>query len=84
MPPIAVLGGLLINTSYIISPATVQVPGTEWCEKALVWLSINMPTGSTKSALYLYLHTVIIKVRERWTRIQFYHRPTVADISSTP
>ena len=65
MPPIAVLGGLLINTSYIISPATVQVPGTEWCEKALVWLSINMPTGSTKSALYQYLHTVIIKVRER-------------------
>ena len=52
-------------TSYLISPAIVQVPGTEWSERALVWLCINMPTGSTKSALYQYLHSIIIKVRGR-------------------
>ena len=52
-------------TSYMMSPAIVRVPGTEWSERALVWLSINMPTGSTKSALYKYLHTIIIHVRER-------------------
>ena len=55
----------MILTSYGISPATVHVPRTEWCEKALVWLSINMPTGSNKSALYQYLYIVIPRVRER-------------------
>ena len=65
IPPTAVLGGLVICTSYIISPSIVQVPGTEWSERALVWLSINMPTGSTKSALYQYLHNIIVKVREK-------------------
>ncbi len=49
----------------MISPAIVRVPGTEWSERALVWLSINMPTGSTKSALYQSLHTIIVRVRER-------------------
>lgn len=59
------LGGLVTLTSYMMSPEIVRVPGTEWSERALVWLSINMPTGSTKSALYQYLHTIIIRVRER-------------------
>ncbi len=52
-------------TSYVMSPAVVKVPGTEWSERALVWLSINMPTGSTKSALFQYLHTIIVRVREK-------------------
>ena len=63
VPPIAVLGGLITLTSYVVSPAVVQVPKIEWRERALVWLSINMPTGSTKSALYQYLHDIIIRVR---------------------
>ena len=63
IPPIAVLGGLLIITSYVISPAIVQVSGTEWSEPALIWLSINMPTGSTKSSLYQYLRNLITQVR---------------------
>lgn len=62
-PPIAVLGGLITLTSYLVSPAVVQVPNTEWSGRALVWLSINMPTGSTKSALYQYLHSILIRVR---------------------
>ena len=65
IPPTAVLGGLVVCTSYMISPATVKVPGTEWSEKSLVWLSINMPTGSTKSALYQYLYNIIVQVREK-------------------
>ena len=65
MPPTAVLCGLISLTSYIISPAVVKVPNTEWCEPAIVWLSINMPTGSTKSALYNFLTSIILKVRAK-------------------
>ena len=63
--PVGVLGGLVILTSYVQSPAVVCVPGTEWSERALVWLSVNMPTGSTKSALYQYLHGIVNRVREK-------------------
>ena len=65
IPPIAVLGGLVILTSYVMSPAVVKVPDTEWAERVLVWISINMPTGSTKSALYQYMHSIIVRVRAR-------------------
>ena len=65
IPPIAVLGGLVTITSFMLSPAVVSVPGTDWSEPALVWLCINMPTGSTKSALYQCLHDVIVKVRRK-------------------
>lgn len=58
------LGGLLSVTSYVISPAIIQVSGTDWCEPALVWLSINMPTGSTKSALYQYLQNLVVQIRK--------------------
>ena len=47
----------------MVSPAVVQVPNTEWSENALVWLSINMPTGSTKSALFQYLRSILIRTR---------------------
>ena len=59
------LAGLITITSYTISPAIVHVPDTEWWERALVWLSINMPTGSTKSALYHYLQSIVLKVRKQ-------------------
>lgn len=65
MPPTAVLCGLMSLTSFIISPAEIEVPGTEWREPALVWIAINMPTGSTKSALYNYLNSVILQVRRK-------------------
>ena len=52
-------------TSYIMSPTIVQVPGTEWSERALVWLPINMPTGSTKSALYHYLNRIVLQTRKK-------------------
>ena len=59
------LSGLLILTSYVISPAVVIVPDTNWREAALIWLSINMPTGSTKSSLYHYLNNVLQQVRKK-------------------
>jgi len=60
-----VIGGLVTITSFIISPSMVQVPNTEWSEPVLVWLSINMPTGSTKSALYQYLNKIVLQVRKQ-------------------
>lgn len=48
-----------------MSPAVVEVPETDWTEPALVWLAINIPTGSTKSALYHYLHSIILQVRAK-------------------
>ena len=50
IPPEAVLSGLLILTIYVISPAVIIVPDTNWREAALIF---DMPTGSTKSSLYL-------------------------------
>ena len=64
IPPLAVLGGLVTLTSFVISPAVVEVPGTEWHEPVLVWLSVNMPTGSSKSSLYQFFHAVITKVKK--------------------
>ena len=55
----------MILTSFMISPAIVKVSGTHWSERALVWLCINMPTGSAKSSLYQYLHDILAEVRKR-------------------
>ena len=65
VPPTAVIGGLITLTSFVISPAVVKVPNTDWSEPVLVWLSINMPTGSTKSALNQYLNKVVLEVRKK-------------------
>ena len=54
----------MIITSYMTSPAVVAVPGTDWSEPALVWLCINMPTGSTKSALFHYLQGIVVRMRK--------------------
>lgn len=52
VPPTAILGGLLILTSFVLSPAVIKVPGTDWVEPTLIWLTINMPTGSHKTTVY--------------------------------
>ena len=65
IPPVAVLSGLLILTSYVISPAVIIVPDTNWREAALIWLSINMPTGSTKSSLCHHLDCVLQQIRRK-------------------
>ena len=59
VPPAAVLGGLLIITSFVMSPAIVKVPGTNWVEPVLVWLTISMPTGSSKTTIYQFLQEIL-------------------------
>ena len=49
--------------SFVLSPATVVVPGTDWAEPVLVWLTISMPTGSGKSTLFRHLHSILQHVR---------------------
>lgn len=64
VPPSAILGGLLILTSFMLSPAVVQVPGTDWMEPALIWLTISMPTGSRKSTIYQFLCGLIRDIKK--------------------
>ena len=63
LPPTAVLCGYVILGSYMLSPSVVKVPGTDWIEPVLVWLTVAMPTGSGKSTLFRHLYSVIIDVR---------------------
>lgn len=63
MPPTAVLSGLLIVAAFCMSHASVSVPGTDWVEPILLWISIGMPTGSGKSPLYKFLLSLLRKTR---------------------
>ena len=65
MPPTAVLGGLLVVAAFCMSHASVSVPGTEWVEPILLWVSVGMPTGSGKSPLYKFLLSLMRKARAR-------------------
>ena len=65
VPPAAVLGGLLIITRFVISPAVVTVPGTSWVEPALIWLTVSMPTGSRKTTIYQFLCDILAKIRRK-------------------
>ena len=60
----AVLSGYFIMLgrlgSFVLSHATVEVPGTNWAEPVLVWLTVSLPTGSGKST---HLHSVLQQVR---------------------
>lgn len=61
--PTSVLGGYLILGSYVLSPASVKVPGTNWEEPILLWLTISMPTGSGKSTLFRHLCDLLKEIR---------------------
>lgn len=64
VPPSAILSGLLVLTSFVISPAVVEVPGTDWVEPALIWLTISMPTGSRKTTVYQFLRALLQDIRQ--------------------
>ena len=64
VPPSAVLGGLMILTSFVLSPTTVAVPGRDWEEPMLLWLTISMPTGSRKTTLYQFLRQILENIRQ--------------------
>lgn len=63
VPQSAILGGLLILTSFAISPSVVTVPGTDWTETTLIWLTISMPTGSRKTTVYQFLKGLLHEMR---------------------
>ena len=65
VPPAAILGGLLLITSFIISPAMVTVPGTDWVKPALIWLTISMPTGSRKTTIYQFLRRLLQRIHHQ-------------------
>ena len=64
MPPMAVLSGYVILTSYMLSPSVVTVPGSSWEEPVLVWLTICMPTGSGKSVLFKHVISLLQTIRK--------------------
>lgn len=63
LSPTAVLSGYLVLGSYIMSPASIKVPGTTWEEPILLWLTVCMPTGSGKSTLFRHLYKVLKDIR---------------------
>ena len=48
----------------MLSPSSVRVPSTDWCEPVLLWLTVSMPTGSGKSTLFRHLYSLLEKVRQ--------------------
>lgn len=41
----------------------MKVPGTDWTEPVLAWLTISMPTGSGKSTLFRHLYSLLQEIR---------------------
>ena len=60
----AVLGGYLLLGSFVLSPASIQVPSMDWSEPVLLWMTVCMPTGSGKSTLFKHLYGLLQSVRE--------------------
>lgn len=65
LPPSAVLCGYLIPGSYVLSPAVVEVPETDWSEPVLFWLTVSVPTASGKSTHFRHLINLLEEVRCR-------------------
>lgn len=64
VPSTSVLGGYVVLCSFVMSPSTVILPGTDWNEPVLLWLTITMPTGSGKSTLFRHLYNLLSEVRK--------------------
>ena len=47
----------------MLSPSVVKVPGTDWTELVLAWLTVSMPTGSGKSTLFQHLYSMMQEIR---------------------
>ena len=64
LPPTAVLCGYVVLGSFVLSPSVVKVPGTNWSEPVLVWLTVSMPTGSGKSTLFRHLYSMMQNIHQ--------------------
>lgn len=62
LPPTAVLCYVILG-SYVLSPAVVEVPETNWSEPVLLWLAVSKPTGSGKSTRFHHLINLLKEVR---------------------
>ena len=81
MPATAVVSGLLVLISFFLAHSVVEVPGTDWVEPVILWLSIGMPTGSGKSSLFNYLLGILRTVRHKCSRSEV-HPPWTVDEAS--
>ena len=63
VPPVAALAGLILNVSFSMMHSTVKE--SELVEPVIVWISICMPPGSTKSPLCNYLRELVNKARNK-------------------
>lgn len=61
--PTAVLGGLTLLGGFFLSHSTVSTEENDWTEPVILWLSIGMPTGSGKSALFKLLTRIVADAR---------------------
>ena len=43
----------------------IKVPGTVWIEPAILWIAITTPTGSGKTPLFMFLTSILQKVRDK-------------------
>ena len=72
--------------SFVLSPAVVTVPGTDWVEPTLLWLTISMPTGSRKTTIYQFLRRLLQEIRDKAQcsgKVQYYRDDTnTEDITS--
>lgn len=48
----------------MLSPASVEVPNTDWCEPVQLWMTVCMPTGSGKSTLFKHIYNLLQLTRE--------------------
>ena len=48
----------------MLSPASVEVPNTDWCEPVPLWMTVCMPTGSGKSTLFKHIYNLLQLTRE--------------------
>lgn len=65
MPPDSVLCGILLLISYCQSHCTISVPGTAWAEPSILWIATAMPTGSGKTPLFVFLTSILKRVRTK-------------------
>ena len=54
---------MFVLGSFVLSPSVVKVPGADWTEPVLAWLTVSMPTGSGKSTLFRHLYSMMQEIR---------------------
>ena len=63
VPASAVLLSYVILGSYMMSPSVITVPGTDWTEPVLVWITVYMDSGGGKSVLCKHIYEIKEAIR---------------------